>query len=239
MRLANYQIRCIVVQHLSFEGLGVIKDVLYDLNYIISYKKAGIDLITQDEMVEADLLILLGSPLSVKDTANYPWLNNLTNLVQKRLSKNRAVLGICFGAQLIALIMGAKVYNSKKEIGWGLLNLTPEGMRSCLSELKNKKVLHWHGETFDLPAGAQLLASSEVTQNQAFSIEHNILGLQFHCEIPGKEIESWLIGHNYELIRSSINISQIRKISEAIGFETWYSSRVMFLKWIKNIMEKD
>jgi GMP synthase (glutamine-hydrolysing) len=223
------------VQHLSFEGLGVIKDVLLDLNYIIFFKKAGIDLITHDEIIEADLLILLGSPISVNDTTNYPWLNILANLVEKRLSSNRAILGICFGAQLIALIMGARVYDNKKEIGWGLLNLTSEGMKSCLYELKNKYVLHWHGQTFDMPADAELLASSESTKNQAFSIGQNILGLQFHCEISGKEIESWLIGHNYELISSRMNISKIRENSEVIGFETWHSSKKMFTKWIDNI----
>ena len=229
------QLRCIVLQHLTFEGLGSIEDALIDLNYIISYKKAGIDLITQDEILDADLLVLRGSPISVNDTANYPWLIGLSDLIQKRLSRDRAVLGICFGAQLIALLMGSKVYDAKKEIGWSLLKLSLEGMKSCLVELQNKQVLHWHGQTFDLPVGAKLLASSETTENQAFSIGKNILGLQFHCEISGKAIESWLIAHNYELISSNINISQIRQDSEAIGFETWFSSRKLFLTWIKNI----
>jgi len=235
LKTTTPNLKCIVVQHLSFESLGVIKDALLELHYTISYKKAGIDHITQDEIIGADLLILLGSPLSVNDTTNYPWLISLIDLVQKRLSDNRAVLGICFGAQLIALVMGAKVYDGKKEIGWGLVNLSVQGTKSCLINLKNKKVLHWHGQTFDLPVGAQLLASSKMTENQAFSIGNNILGLQFHCEISGKEIESWLIGHNYELIASGTNIAQIRKNSEVFGLETWLSSKKMFLTWIKGI----
>ena len=114
--------------------MGSIEDALIDLNYIISYKKAGIDPITQDEILEADLLVLLGSPISVNDTVNYPWLIGLSDLIQKRLSRDRAVLGICFGAQLIALLMGSKVYDAKKEIGWSLLKLSLEGMKSCLVE---------------------------------------------------------------------------------------------------------
>ena len=240
MKSQKHKLTCVVVQLLSFEGLGALEQILLQKKYVIIYKRIGVDEFSTGEIFQSDLLVLLGSPLSVNNVHDYPWLSTLINSIEKRLVKKKPTLGICFGAQLIAFTMGARVFsNKKKEIGWGLLKLSAKGEKSCLSELVNKRVLHWHGETFDLPVGARLLASSEITTNQAFSIEHNILGLQFHCEIPGKEIESWLIGHNYELIRSSINISQIRKISEALGFETWYSSRAMFLKWIKNIMEKD
>lgn len=224
---------------MAFESLGVLEQVLLSLNYNVSCKNVAVDIIVPNEILEADLLILLGSPISVNQTIDYPWLNSLVDIITKRLLKKRPILGICFGAQLIALIMGARVFPiNKKEIGWGTLKLSQKGMSSCLSELENKKVLHWHGETFDLPNGAQLLASTEITENQAFSVENYILGLQFHCEVLGSSIESWLIGHSYELTDLNINISQLRETSKLIGSTTLSASGKMFSRWIQETKSK-
>ena len=227
---------CVVIQHLSFEGLGVLEPVLLEHNYNIIYKNVGMDEITQNDILDSNLLILLGSPISVNQTKDYPWLVSLISWLGKRLLKKLAMLGICFGAQLIALVMGSRVFqNKRKEIGWSSVCLTKKGIDSSLIELKNKKVLHWHNETFELPFGAELLASTEITENQAFSFQKHVLALQFHCEVSGTNIEPWLIGHHHELSSQKINILELRKTSHIVSYETCLASKKMFSKWIDTI----
>jgi GMP synthase (glutamine-hydrolysing) len=145
---------------------------------------------------------VLGGPIGAYEENNYPWLTNELRLIERRLAAKKPILGVCLGAQLMARALGSKVYpNSAKEIGWSPLRLTLEGERSCLKDLAgcNYQVLHWHGDTFDLPSGAQCLASTAITKNQAFSYGETALGLQFHLEIDGADIERWLIGHAHEI----------------------------------------
>ncbi len=123
-----------------------------------------------------DLLIVLGGPLSANE--NIDWLDNEKDFIQKALSKDKLILGICLGAQLIAKLLGAKIArNSVKEIGWFPITCADNFLSPTL------KVFHWHGETFDLPKDSELLASSEACKNQAFAYKDNVLGLQFHLEM--------------------------------------------------------
>ena len=112
---------------------------------------------------------------------------------------------------MMAHALGSRVYPGKaKEIGWGTVSLTGDGRLSPLRYLEGVPVLHWHGDTFDLPAQAELLASSEVYPNQAFRVGKNILGLQFHPEVAADGLEKWLIGHTAELRQARINIPALR-----------------------------
>src|SRR6185436_5058732 len=132
--------------------------------------------------------------------------------LEDRLSRRRPTLGICLGAQLIARVLGARVYPARaKEIGWHPLQLTSAGEASPLSHLRatSGQVLHWHGDTFDLPAGAAHLASTEVCPHQAFSIDA-ALALQFHLEVDVHRIERWLIGHVCELGVNGVDVAQLR-----------------------------
>jgi GMP synthase (glutamine-hydrolysing) len=101
------------------------------------------------------------------------------------------------------------VYSSGvKEIGWGPIELTNEGRESCLRHLAETRVLHWHGDTFDLPDGAALLASTALCRNQAFRIGDHVLALQFHAEAAGAALESWFVGHASEL--AGMDVSRLR-----------------------------
>lgn len=102
-----------------------------------------------------------------------------------------------------------------KEIGWKKLSLTDAGKASCLAPLADVAVLHWHGDTFDLPEGAELLASTDICQHQAFSLGNFGLALQFHPEARARDMERWLIGHTCELGAAGIDIPALRRDSAA------------------------
>ena len=197
------------IQHLAFEDLGAWEDVFYRLGLRVRYFEAGIDDLRKAYEYKG-LTIILGGPIGVYETEDYPFLQQEIDLLKVRLEKNLPTLGICLGAQLMAHALGAKVYaGHSKEIGWSKLSL-PATENNPLKALENIEVLHWHGDTFDLPEQAELLASSNLYPNQAFRIGSNILALQFHPEVAGDSLEKWLVGHTSELRQAKINIPALR-----------------------------
>lgn len=127
-----------------------------------------------------DLLLILGGPMSVNDEGEFPWLRAEKAFIRQVIDRDRPVLGICLGSQLIASALGAAVRpNFHKEIGW----LAIEGIatRTPIS-LPSMTVFQWHGDTFDLPENAILLARSKACAHQAFSYKEKVLALQFHLE---------------------------------------------------------
>lgn len=198
------------IQHLAFEDLGSLEDVFYQLGFRIRYFEAGMEDLSKALQYEG-LTIILGGPIGVYETEDYPFLQQEIDLLKVRLENHLPTLGICLGAQLIAHALGARVYAGHvKEIGWSPLEIR-YATNNILAPLAHTPVLHWHGDTFDLPHDATLLASSNVYSNQAFQIGTNILALQFHMEVASESLEKWLIGHTCELRKAEINISNLRK----------------------------
>lgn len=207
-----------VVRHVAFEDLGTFGPVLSAAGFDLTVMDAGVDDVFEP-IVHSDLVVVLGGPIGVYEQDRYPFLSDELRALSKRAREGRATLGICLGAQLIAAALGARVFpGGKKEIGWGPLELTAAGRDSCVGKLQGQSVLHWHGDTFDLPRGAELLASTSVYPHQAFSVGSNILALQFHPEIDGRRFEQWLIGHTGELTACGIDIGEFRaKVKQGAG----------------------
>jgi GMP synthase (glutamine-hydrolysing) len=202
----------VAIRHVHFEDLGSFEQVLRDRGAQVTYLDAGRDrLVERVEQLAPDLLVLLGGPIGVYEGAAYPYMEEELTLARARLARQEPVLGLCLGAQVIAAALGARVYSTGvKEIGWGPIELSPEGKASPLAELTTP-VLHWHGDTFDLPPEAVHLASTSVCRNQAFAIGRHALGLQFHPEVLGQAIESWLIGHACEIAATpGLSVAEIR-----------------------------
>jgi GMP synthase (glutamine-hydrolysing) len=171
-----------------------------------------IDPIKNLDPLAADLFIVLGRPIGAYEDEQYPFLREELALLKSRLAANRPTLGICLGCQLIARALGARVYPmGVKEIGFSPIRLSPEGKRSCLSALaEDGTVLHWHGDTLDLPPGAVNLAYTETCPNQAVAYGPNILGLQFHLEVSATQFECWLIGYACELATAGVPVADLR-----------------------------
>ncbi len=206
----------LAIRHVPFEDLGAFGPALSRRGYAVRYAEAGEPLL--DERQE-DLVFVLGGPISATDEARYPFLAAELALIERRLKRGAATVGICLGAQLLARALGARVYPGRaKEIGVLPLQLTARGRDSCLSPFaQDPMTLHWHGDTFDLPRGAALLASTEITENQAFAFGPNTIGLQFHPEIQPARFERWLVGHAHELEHAGVDIPALRIAMRANG----------------------
>ena len=192
----------IAIRHVPFEDLGSFASVLQKRGIKLSYRDAGVDDLSAIGATKPDLLVVLGGPIGAYEEEVYPFLRDELRLIGQRLAADLPTLGICLGAQLMARALGARVYpGPRKEIGWSPLTLTPEGARSCLRYVapEKTKVLHWHGDTFDLPEDTVRLASTEICANQAFALGKNILALQFHAEPLAKNLERWLIANTGEI----------------------------------------
>ncbi len=210
----------VAIRHVAFEHLGSLGTFLSGRGFRIRYLDAGMHDLSAVDPLAADLLVMLGGPIGADEDALYPYLQDELRLIEKRLQADKPLLGICLGAQLMARTLGARVYSGQaKEIGWSPIQLSKQGQESCLASLSGCgwQVLHWHGDTFDLPEGAIHLASSDITPNQAFSYAEKALALQFHLEIDPTEVERWLIGHAHEIGANGLNPLQIRRDTQKIG----------------------
>jgi GMP synthase (glutamine-hydrolysing) len=225
----------VVVRHVHFQDLGMFGPALQSRGYDIRYCEVGIFPTILPDPIGADLLVVLGGPINAYDAENFPFIREEINVLKRRTDLDRPTFGIGLGAQLMARALGAKVYPSRQEIGFRPLILSPVGRSSPLGYLEDVPVLHWHGDAFDLPDRAALLASTPACRNQAFSIGPNIMGIQFHAEVDAAEgIEPWLVGHAVELVGADIDIRALRREAyeqEELGC----AAREMFEEWLHGL----
>lgn len=203
------------LQHVSFETPGSLVSWAADRG--ISYSIT--ELFRHDHrlpvMGEADVLVIMGGPMGAYEAEKYPWLSEEIRLIRDTVYGGHKVLGICLGAQLIAAALGKNVYpGPAKEIGFYPVNfsVTAQGNPLFIHFGTSYTAFHWHGDTFDLPDGAQLLASSPGCVNQAFLLDGHVLGLQFHLEIGPAELEAMLLHGASELEEKGRYIQQAATI---------------------------
>ncbi|MFJ7667597.1 type 1 glutamine amidotransferase [Lysinibacillus sp. NPDC097195] len=191
-----------ILQHVPFETPGIIEEI-ESYTLIKIYENGQLPSIE-----EVSMLIILGGPMSVSDSI--PWLEAEKIFIKELIKAGKPILGICLGAQLIAEILGAKVNkNSKgKEVGFFQVKKVTNEFDFLPNSLD---VLHWHGDTFELPHGSKRLYSTDACSNQAFIYNSNVLGLQFHLEMTKntllqlvEEDKNYIEGSIYEQTAETI-----------------------------------
>ena len=186
--------RVLAFRHVPFESAGRIESVLRERGISLEYADLYRDGAAAPDPADAAGLIFLGGPMSANDSL--PYLRREMEIIAAAALRGQPLLGICLGAQLIAKASGARVYrNPEKEIGWFDIHLTDAAAADPLLAGANRTetVFHWHGETFDLPAGAQWLAHSARCRHQAFRLGDSVWGFQFHLEVTPEMIADWCL----------------------------------------------
>lgn len=194
--------RVYVFQHVACEDLGTFAVPLAARNWRVDYVRLFAGEPVPADAAAARMLIFLGGPMSVNDEAHYSYLVAEKALIRTALARQTPILGVCLGAQLVAAAAGARVYPAPQpEIGWAPITLTADGQQDALlgGLATLAAVFHWHGETFDVPAGATGLAASAVVPNQAFRLGSHVYALQFHLEVDQSMIASWMAAYAHDL----------------------------------------
>lgn len=179
--------KILFLEHIDFETPALLLDWAKKENF--EYERLFLydnSCISFPDLESFDILVVMGGPMNIYEVDSYPWLKEEKTFIKRCISKNKKVLGLCLGAQLIADCLGAKIVrNANQEIGFFPLSLTKAGKQSSFFKNfpNNFHAVHWHGDTFEIPENAELLCSSEACRNQAFSYNQNVLALQFHLEL--------------------------------------------------------
>lgn len=215
--------------HVTYEGIGCIENWLIANSFNITYTHLYKNELLPD-IEDIHFLIIMGGPMSVYETDKYSWISDEMSFMRKAIDMGKPVLGICLGSQLLAAVLGAKVYpNKHKEIGWYDIYKTETGEKSLLLKgfPKQVPVFHWHGDTFDLPELCEQLFYSEYTENQAFQYKTNVLGLQFHLEST-EETLAIMIKEGWAEIKEEIGIQSADEIKQK-KMLTCNTNNLMFL----------
>jgi len=190
--------------HTPFEAPGYIEQWVKEKNHNFSTTRFY-EQFTMPNINDVDWLIVMGGPMGVYDEDKYPWLKEEKSFIKQAVNSSKIILGICLGSQLIAEVLGAKVFPNKyKEIGWFNIRTTEAAIKNSIFNFFPDEtiVFHWHGDTFNLPSGAVHLAESNVCKNQAFIYNEKVIGLQFHLEVTEKLLNEMLDGGNDELVKA-------------------------------------
>lgn len=189
------------IMHVPFEGPGCVEEYLLEKDYSLTFTRIY-EKVSFPEVDEIDFLLIMGGPMSVYEEDEYPWLREEKAFIRAVIQAGKKVLGICLGSQLIAEVLGAKVYpNAVKEIGWFSVTKTEGGKTSALiADFPDApEVFHWHGDTYDLPVGCTHLFRSMECQHQAFEYNGRVVGLQFHLETVPELLDAMLENGLHEI----------------------------------------
>ncbi|MFW7414517.1 glutamine amidotransferase [Demequina sp. SO4-18] len=224
--------RCAVIRFVAFEDLGVWEPEIAAHGYAVRYLDVGVDDLAP--AADADLTVVLGAPIDAGGATRYPVLSEVHDLVVSRLREGRPTVGVCLGAQIMALALGGAVERGEREVGFAPVSLAEAAHASPLRHLDGVPTLHWHRDIVTLPEGATSLASTDTTAHQAFSYGKS-LAVQFHPEADPEAIERWLIGHSGDLESWGIDPRDLRAAALEHGDAAAVAGVLMIREYMRSL----
>ena len=223
----------LVVRHTPYEGIAGFRAPVEAAGYAIERIDVTDSAFATTDFMSPELLVMMGGPMGVHEGASYPWIAHEIERLAERIAADRPTLGVCLGSQMIAAAMGAEVYPGHvREVGFAPLTITGAGLASPLRHLAGVPVLHWHGDTFDLPEGVELLASTPAYRRQAFRRGSNLLALQCHPEMgEDPRIDTWLEDEVY-IASAGMTVDLLRRDHANHGPAAVAAGRTMIVEWL-------
>jgi GMP synthase (glutamine-hydrolysing) len=211
-----------VIKHIPREGPGRIGQIAVDMGLTVEIHKVFAGASVPALLPENDLLVVMGGPMGVGDIGDprFAFLRAEVDLIASCVANDTPVIGMCLGAQLVAHALGARVYPAReREVGWGPVTFVAQHEPILAGIGASEIVLHWHGDTFDLPPGATLLASTPVCPNQMFRVGKRAFGLQFHVEVEAEDIATW-VREDADFVRGALGPGGPAKtLADTLRFE--------------------
>ncbi len=229
--------RALIIRHVPYEGVAGYREPIEAAGYHVDRIDVADPAFSSLDLAEPDLLIMMGGPMGVYEADTHPWIACQLRRLALRLAADRPTLGVCFGAQMIAAALGARVYpGPDKEVGFHPVTVHASAASGPLRHIAKVPVLHWHGDTFTLPEGVELLASSHVYEHQAFARGPNLLALQFHAEMGEDErFDVWLEQWPESVVEAGGDVASLRAAHDAHGPGAVAAGRAMIAEWLAQL----
>lgn len=225
--------RVLVVQHADVEQAGLIGDVLRQRGVATTLVSPAEPLPAGAER-DASGVVVLGGPMGVYEADRHPRLRDEMAMLERAVATDKPVLGICLGSQLLAAALGARVYRGpRKELGWFDVTMRPAARDDALMGAAPPRfaALHWHGDVFDLPAGATDLASSEQTAHQAFA-RGRAWGLLFHLEASPAQVSAMARAFPDELSEADTSSEALMIATRRFAADAARVGAAIFDRWV-------
>ncbi len=225
----------LIIRHVPHEGVAAYRDPIEEAGYHVDRIDVADPAFASLDLRVHDLVIMMGGPMAVYEHEAHPWIPCQMRRLALRLAADRPTLGVCFGAQMIAGALGAKVYpGGAKEVGFHPVTIhDPE---SPLRHVADVPVLHWHGDTFTLPDNVELLASSHVYEHQAFRRGRNLLALQFHAEMgEDPRFDAWIEQSPEDVAAVGHTPDSLRAAHDAHGPGAVAAGKAMIAEWLQGL----
>ncbi len=227
----------LIIRHVPQEGVAGYRQPVEAAGYQIDRIDVSDPAFATLDLRTPDLLIMMGGPMGVYEQDRHPWIRCQLRRLALRLEADRPTLGVCFGAQMIAAALGAHVHpGPSREVGFHPVEVHDNGRDGALRHLVDVPVLHWHGDTFTLPEGTELLASSHLYAHQAFRRGPNLLALQFHAEMGEDErYHQWIDKWPDAVQASGKTPDDLRAEQDRHGSRAVAAGRAMLTQWLETL----
>ncbi|MFN3786935.1 MAG: type 1 glutamine amidotransferase [Sulfurihydrogenibium azorense] len=204
------------IRHVDIEHLGVIEDYLKQRGFTIEYIDTPKGQKLKLPVEEYSFIVILGGYMGVYESNLYPFLKYEFEVIEQSLKHQIPLLGICLGCQMLAKVLGEEVYKGEKGKEIGFFDIEKVSENALFSHFpKNFKAFQWHGDTFNLPKGAERVFKNEIYENQGFVFERAV-GLQFHIEVNEEMVKQWINVYEEEIKQEKLNPQEIISNSKLI-----------------------